>query len=449
MASPPLLVQQISKCTVKPAPPPPHSAAAVENLPLSVWDVAMLSTHYVQKGLLFSTPLPSVDHLAHKLKSSLSLALRHFHPLAGRLATERAPDGSGLHVSIDCSADRGGAEFIHASATGVTVAQVLAGGGGGTTSRDVPSFVRDFFPYNLAPSHDGHSIPLLAVQLTELVPRALLQPRGRRRHLLLAILQLLGRDRPVRSERRRESRAVAASGARPLVHRGRGAARQAALLRLERVPREVRAAPSPGEDVPLLLPLHREAQGESQRGTRARRRRRRHDLLLPSAVLPNVALHHPRARHAGGAADQLSAGDTEPGEAAAAALAALLRQLVKRDRSHDDGRRAAAPQAGMGSRTAARSRQVPRRRGDPGIREEVPREADGVPAERVRRAQRDDGELAEVRHVRVRLRVGEGGGGAERSGEQVRREGVVVPGEGGGRERGLGGVLAAGAHGRT
>ncbi|KAJ6804806.1 putative acetyltransferase-like [Iris pallida] len=172
MASPPLLVQQISKCTVKPAPPPPHSAAAVENLPLSVWDVAMLSTHYVQKGLLFSTPLPSVDHLAHKLKSSLSLALRHFHPLAGRLATERAPDGSGLHVSIDCSADRGGAEFIHASAASVTVAQVLAGGGGGTTSRDVPSFVRDFFPYNLAPSHDGHSIPLLAVQLTELADGA-------------------------------------------------------------------------------------------------------------------------------------------------------------------------------------------------------------------------------------------------------------------------------------
>ncbi|KAJ6828009.1 putative acetyltransferase-like [Iris pallida] len=168
MASPTPLVQQISKCTVKPAPPPPHSAAAaaaaaVENMPLSVWDVAMLSAHYIQKGLLFSTPLPSADHLAHKLKSSLSLALRHFHPLAGRLATERAPDGSGLHVSIDCSADRGGAEFIHASAAGVTVAQVLA-----TTSRDVPSFVQDFFPYNLALNHDGHSIPLVAVQLTEL-----------------------------------------------------------------------------------------------------------------------------------------------------------------------------------------------------------------------------------------------------------------------------------------
>lgn len=43
---------------------------------------------------------------------------------------------------------------------------------------------------------------------------------------------------------------------------------------------------------------------------------------------------------------------------------------------------------------------------------------------------RHGGGLAAVRREQVRLRVGEGGGGAEREGGQVRREGVHVPGPG-------------------
>ncbi|KAG5030715.1 hypothetical protein JHK85_014697 [Glycine max] len=55
---------------------------------LTDWDIAMLSTNYIQKGLLFKKPATLVDqqdfmeNLLEKLKRSLSLTLSHFYPLA-------------------------------------------------------------------------------------------------------------------------------------------------------------------------------------------------------------------------------------------------------------------------------------------------------------------------------------------------------------------------------
>lgn len=163
MPSPPQAIVQISKCLVKPSSPPDLA----DNLcQLSAWDVPMLSARYIQKGLLFSNlpPMLSIDSIIDRLKSSLSIALTHFYQLAGRLVTEQVygdnNEVSGLHVSIDCSSQ--GAEFIYALASSLTVADVLA------PSEDVPSLVHSFFPLNGAIGHDGHSLPLLAIQLTEL-----------------------------------------------------------------------------------------------------------------------------------------------------------------------------------------------------------------------------------------------------------------------------------------
>ncbi|CAA6670521.1 unnamed protein product [Spirodela intermedia] len=129
---------------------------------LSLWDLSMLSFGYIQKGHLFSLPSgdPPVEVIVERLNSSLSIALWHFYPLAGRLATEIDADGRGMFVHIDC--DDQGAGFLLATADGVTVADVLA------PSEDVPSFVSDFFPMDGAINYDGRSLPLLAVQLTKL-----------------------------------------------------------------------------------------------------------------------------------------------------------------------------------------------------------------------------------------------------------------------------------------
>jgi len=165
MPSPHPTVVQVSKCLVKPSSLPDP---AVNLCHLTPWDVAMLSAHPIQKGLLFSNlpPAQSIDCIIDSLKSSLSVALSHFYPLAGRLVTKQVLDNnnnnevSGLHVSIDCNNQ--GAEFIYAVANTLTVAGVLA------PSHDVPSFVQSLFPLNGAINNDGHYLPLLAVQLTQL-----------------------------------------------------------------------------------------------------------------------------------------------------------------------------------------------------------------------------------------------------------------------------------------
>ncbi|MQM21679.1 hypothetical protein Taro_054724 [Colocasia esculenta] len=160
------VIRVVSQCIVKPHPGAAANGGAPVAHPrrceLSLWDLSMFSSDYIQKGHLFSLPshTPHIDNVLDRLKTSLSIAIWHFYPLAGRLATEVDTDGEGMYVHIDC--DDQGAEFTHAAADGVTVADVLA------PSDDVPGFVHGFFPLDGAVNYDGLTLPLLAVQVTEL-----------------------------------------------------------------------------------------------------------------------------------------------------------------------------------------------------------------------------------------------------------------------------------------
>lgn len=155
MVTPPS-VRRISTSTVRPSRLPDQHSSRCH---LTPWDLTLLSIRYIQKGLLFyklHSSFHQTSFLDH-LKNSLSHALFHFFPLAGRLTTDT--HSSSLSISIDCNGS--GAEFIHAVASHLTVSDIV-------DPVDVPSIVQSFCPYNGAVCFDGCSIPLLGVQLTEL-----------------------------------------------------------------------------------------------------------------------------------------------------------------------------------------------------------------------------------------------------------------------------------------
>ncbi|KAK9163405.1 hypothetical protein Syun_004307 [Stephania yunnanensis] len=127
---------------------------------LTPWDIPKLSTHYIQKGLLLTKPSSPSKNIVDHLKNSLSCALAQFFPLAGRLVTVKQADSQSYCVYLDCS-DAQGAQFIHA-ATQFSIADIVS-------PIDVPPIVQSLFP--LVPgtvNHDGHTLPLLIVQVTEL-----------------------------------------------------------------------------------------------------------------------------------------------------------------------------------------------------------------------------------------------------------------------------------------
>ncbi|KAI3943920.1 hypothetical protein MKW92_025843, partial [Papaver armeniacum] len=83
------VVRVISKCMIK-----PHqiSEEAHKEINLTPWDLTMLSSHSIQKGLLFAKLPPADDvmvKIIDQLKNSLSLTLSHFYPLSGRLSTKK------------------------------------------------------------------------------------------------------------------------------------------------------------------------------------------------------------------------------------------------------------------------------------------------------------------------------------------------------------------------
>nr|GMC47876.1 uncharacterized acetyltransferase At3g50280-like [Ipomoea batatas] len=137
----------ISECYITPNP---SSEASKKPVFLSVWDLALLSAHYIQKGHLFAKP-PSFDltTFLHSLKHSLSLTLVHFYPLAGRLSTAKGEDGAGFTVFIDCE-NSPGARFVLAS-VGLTVSDILS-------PRDVPLIVQSFFDHDRARNFPGPTI---------------------------------------------------------------------------------------------------------------------------------------------------------------------------------------------------------------------------------------------------------------------------------------------------
>ncbi|KAG6481298.1 uncharacterized acetyltransferase At3g50280-like isoform X1 [Zingiber officinale] len=149
-------LHRISTSIIK---PPPSSLDSRRVSYLTPYDLFTLSMHYIQNGLLFCHPV-TLDLIAG-LKTALSLTLHHFRPLAGRLVSEPTCDASGGGIQVYVDWNDQGAEFIHASAPHVSAADVA--------SPDVPCFLHpSFFPLNGAVSYDGHSLPLLSTQLTEL-----------------------------------------------------------------------------------------------------------------------------------------------------------------------------------------------------------------------------------------------------------------------------------------
>ncbi|XP_044461287.1 uncharacterized acetyltransferase At3g50280-like [Mangifera indica] len=132
----------------------PDQKSTLGDLKLSVSDLRMLSSHYIQKGGLFARPNLSIDSLISLLKTALSQALTRFPPLAGRLKTDS--DG---YIYITCN--DAGADFIHKNAAKFFIRDILA-------PLHVPEIVKSFFPLDRTISYDGHCKPLLTVQVTEL-----------------------------------------------------------------------------------------------------------------------------------------------------------------------------------------------------------------------------------------------------------------------------------------
>lgn len=156
------VVEHVSDCFIKPKL---NDSDSKQPYYLSSGDLAMLSAHYIQKGLLFAKPSAtdqefSIATFLEKLKDSLARTLVHFYPLAGQLATQIDDDQHTSLIFIDC--EKGpGARFIHATLD-MTIQDILS-------PIDVPPIVKSFFDHHKAVNHDGHTRPLLSVQVTELV----------------------------------------------------------------------------------------------------------------------------------------------------------------------------------------------------------------------------------------------------------------------------------------
>ncbi|KAL5074738.1 hypothetical protein RYX36_013722 [Vicia faba] len=152
-------LKHVSACFIKPYPPIQDSNQIWY---LSPWDIRMLSVNYIQKGLLFKKPTTSqnLQHFINKLKHSLSLTLSHFYPLSGRLVTHKTLVPPTYTVFVDCK-NSPGAKFIHATLD-ITINDIL-------TPIDVPPIVHSFFDHHKAVNHDGHTMSLLSIQVTELL----------------------------------------------------------------------------------------------------------------------------------------------------------------------------------------------------------------------------------------------------------------------------------------
>ncbi|KAJ8450958.1 hypothetical protein Cgig2_032583 [Carnegiea gigantea] len=152
-------VKPISESFIRPKHELPR--ASTQPYYLGPVDLVMLSLDHMQKGLLFQSKPHLVSSFLDILRRSLSLGLVHFHPLAGRLETQKFPDEHACWVYVDCSKGPG-ARILHASVD-LTVSDILS-------SIDIHPIVRSFFDLGeRAVNHDGHTRPLVSVQVTELL----------------------------------------------------------------------------------------------------------------------------------------------------------------------------------------------------------------------------------------------------------------------------------------
>ncbi|KAJ1266891.1 hypothetical protein BS78_07G014600 [Paspalum vaginatum] len=134
----------------------------VEVIHLTPWDLRLLGTGYIQKGVLLPRPPAGGggDVLVSALECSFARALHLFYPLAGRLATDDLGDGT-VAVLLRCTGE--GAELVHAVAPSVAAADVVC-------SLYTQPVVRELFPLARARSAEAavEPLPVLAAQVTEL-----------------------------------------------------------------------------------------------------------------------------------------------------------------------------------------------------------------------------------------------------------------------------------------
>ncbi|KAL6220403.1 hypothetical protein ACLB2K_008159 [Fragaria x ananassa] len=104
--------------------PTRHNDDSTRRIELTPWDFPLLQATYIQKGLLFHKPADKEvnQNLIQHLKASFSCTLNIFYPLAGRLSLVENQDNTTC-LYINCNGF--GANFVHAAADGVTVADIL------------------------------------------------------------------------------------------------------------------------------------------------------------------------------------------------------------------------------------------------------------------------------------------------------------------------------------
>lgn len=151
-------IKVISECFIKPK----HEIEpSKQPYYLAPADLFFLSLDPMQKGLLFHEKPKNILNFLDKFRNSLSLSLVHFFPLAGKLVTQKFHDEHASWVYVDCINGKG-ARLIHASIE-LRLADLLS-------SVDVNPIVPSFFDLGeRTVNHDGHTRPLLSVQVTELI----------------------------------------------------------------------------------------------------------------------------------------------------------------------------------------------------------------------------------------------------------------------------------------
>ncbi|KAI3846204.1 hypothetical protein MKX03_006888 [Papaver bracteatum] len=140
----------------------PASHISHKRIDFNPWDLKPLGYEYIQSGFVFTKQplLKQFDNMIAHLKTSLSHNLDHFFPLAGRLDFQKHEDDGTISVYINCNSE--GAEFNHAT-TEISVDDILS-------PAYVPQSIIDLlFPLNGVLNYEGHSQPLLSIQVTELL----------------------------------------------------------------------------------------------------------------------------------------------------------------------------------------------------------------------------------------------------------------------------------------
>ncbi|KAI3905326.1 hypothetical protein MKX01_040017 [Papaver californicum] len=161
-------VRHVCTTKVRPANYVHQFTGDYKRIDLNPWDIVNLRFPYMQRGLLFAKSQPSPKkededpnkNMIGHLKTSLSYALDHFFPLAGRLGIIKHEDDNTISVYINCNCE--GAEFIHATAD-ISIDDIVS-------QPCTPQRIIDpLFSLNGVMNYEGLSHPLLSIQITELL----------------------------------------------------------------------------------------------------------------------------------------------------------------------------------------------------------------------------------------------------------------------------------------